>query len=447
MATAGEPSPTDDLLKILSQSARGDDQQVRELVERTGRRIKNLAVDEVKATLKRLPGGAAQAQAPAMPPRPAPVPLPNPPLGSVPPVAIKLANGRTVRVASAGAAARRDDLAAVARVAAQNSQTAFASLNRHERAICALEACLKSLEERVRALEDQNDKVLFSLLDGMAGLTQKIQDVKLSAERALASETRSLRSMVSEQGKTLGSQLRSQALSAQLQKVTDAATSLQVAAFGQPGKLFSTDNLLIAGNQLFWGAIDPLLRLIGAWKGGGPSPFAVLAPVGSLVTSQGLLGNRQHVRFISGLETFDGTARTVSISLQDRIAPNLFSTFRQRTDVPVTLLAVDGTVPRTTARVVGGVLIFTAIPNATVFAGGSVLDQPPATTFPGATVGLVPDTSAAPAPANPQLGSRVTAASALARAPSLALSAPPPVVTPPLAGRVAWMIDTGVGAG
>ncbi len=97
------------------------------------------------------------------------------------------------------------------------------------------------------------------------------------------------------------------ATTTQIQHVNSVVNSMQAAAFGEKGSLLTTNNLLLAANQLLWQFIDPLLRGMGFALGPSPSLLTWLSPVGSLLTGQLVVGNRQHVRFISGVVTFDGT--------------------------------------------------------------------------------------------------------------------------------------------
>jgi hypothetical protein len=116
---------------------------------------------------------------------------------------------------------------------------------------------------------------------------------------------------------------------------------MQSAAFGEKGSLLNTNNLLLAANQLLWTFIEPILRTAGFDLGPSPSVLTWLSPVGTLVTGQVVLGDRQHVRFISGVTTFDGTTSSVTEPLKKRLASSFFKEFKRRTDVPVTAVALD----------------------------------------------------------------------------------------------------------
>jgi hypothetical protein len=135
--------------------------------------------------------------------------------------------------------------------------------------------------------------------------------------------------------------VRSLAVTSRLQQVTAVVTSVQATAYGRRGSVLAKDNLLLAGNQLFWIFLDPALRSFGLLRGESTGFVTWLAPLGTLLTGHLMLGNRQHVRFISGMATFVGKTRLARISLEGRIAGSLWPDFQRRTDVPVTTVVLD----------------------------------------------------------------------------------------------------------
>ena len=136
-------------------------------------------------------------------------------------------------------------------------------------------------------------------------------------------------------------ELRAQAFRAQIKEVTNVVNTVQATAFGQRGSVFATNNLLLAGNQLFWSFLDPVLQRVGVLDATGATIVAALAPLGTLVTGQILLGDRQHVRFITGVAVFDGTNVLVVESLRGKVSEQLFPEFQNRTDVPITTQLLD----------------------------------------------------------------------------------------------------------
>jgi hypothetical protein len=225
----------------------------------------------------------------------------------------------------------------------------------------ALESLRRSydeLSERVAALERQARGSLADILDRLSGF--ELQFRTLAAHRrALEAQALSCKTTIAQQVQDL----RSLESTARIQQIAAAVNAAQTAAYGTSGSVLSTDNLLLVGNQLFWSFLEPLLRKLGVDLGPSPSALAWLAPVGSLVTGEVLLGERQHVRFLTGIATFDGTSPFVVESLRRRIAPDFRREFERRTDVPVTATAIDpmGNV-RIRAQVVHAILLIVAQP-------------------------------------------------------------------------------------
>jgi hypothetical protein len=181
-------------------------------------------------------------------------------------------------------------------------------------------------------------------------------------------------------------ELRALALNARIQSVTNVVNSTQSAAFGQRGSVFATNNLVLAGNQLFWTFLDPFLRSAGIVEGVSPGVFAILAPLGSLLTGQLALGDQQHERFISGIAVFDGTNTVAIESLRAKIASGLWAEFQRRTTIPVTAVPLDPAAVAIRAEVRRGVLVVTILtPRFTA------LDKSP---FPTVRVAWMVDTGA-----------------------------------------------------
>ena len=108
------------------------------------------------------------------------------------------------------------------------------------------------------------------------------------------------------------------AIDGRVQQITDIVSALQDNAYGQTGSMLSTSNLLLAGNQLFWTLLDPVLMQSGMSKS-ARFTVSLLTPIGSLITGHLLVANRQHERFISGTSVSDGTG-IARESLRGKIA-------------------------------------------------------------------------------------------------------------------------------
>jgi hypothetical protein len=234
----------------------------------------------------------------------------------------------------------------------------LSALERQGAAIESLKRSHEDLAQKVDALQEQADRALPRLLDGLTAFEQRLQALK-SQGRALLTHGRAATTLSARQDR----KVRALAQAARLQQVTAVVSATQAAAYGEKGRLLSTNNLLLAGNQLLWIFIDPLLRTLGIPSGPSPSLATWLAPVGVLVTGHLALGNRQHVRFLSGVATFDGSSPVFLEPLRSRIADSLWPEFQRRTDVPVTTTPLHpAPAVRFAAAVRQGVLMIVMVP-------------------------------------------------------------------------------------
>jgi len=249
-------------------------------------------------------------------------------------------------------------------------------------------------ERRLSAAIERQRKELQQLQRAHDDLTRKVEALEKRANswRGALDQLKDL----PQQRQALESQLQS----ARVQQVSGVVGNLQAAAFGDAGSVFTRNNLFLAGNQLFWIFLDPVLRQLGVIRGTSPGVVRWLAPVGSLLTGQLALANQQHVRFISGVATV--TPGTVTLdTLRDRIADGFWEKFQRRTDIAVTAVALDQQPFVPFAEVRQGVLRVGVTPL-------------------GKGVGEPPDTGGLLLVSVPSLPQRV---------------------------RVAWIVDTGVASG
>ena len=258
-------------------------------------------------------GAVAEAMKPAAPPprkaaalrAPAARRMPQP--GPDREIQIQLADGRRLRARIAPGVARRRDLAAVARATAENDRRAFGALRRQRAAIEDLRRTNDELTKKVAALEQRADLAL-------AGL---VQEFKLSRDQI--GQMR---------------ELAFQSVKSQIQSASTVLNTLQATAYGDKGSVLSTNNLLLAGNQLFWNMLEPALRAAGVVNLSTATVIAAVAPLATLFTGGILLGDRQQERFLSGITTFTKTGT-------QRQFLRLPASLRGRTDIPVTVSALD----------------------------------------------------------------------------------------------------------
>ncbi|MDP2320395.1 MAG: hypothetical protein Q8O42_13780 [Acidobacteriota bacterium] len=184
--------------------------------------------------------------------------------------------------------------------------------------------------------ERKRTRQLETLRREHLALSRKVQDME---EKAAGHSTDLLKHLSGFEGQQAQAQ---QALrtSQMLQAALTVASTLQTTAYGQPGGLFSTTNLLLAGNQLLWTYFDPIARHLGLSVGPAPSALAHWAPLLSLATARVVVGDRQHVRFVSGIATFGGD-RIKLEGLRSRIASGFWSDFQRRGNIAVTAQALE----------------------------------------------------------------------------------------------------------
>lgn len=181
-------------------------------------------------------------------------------------------------------------------------------------------------------IERKRTRQLETLRQHHLALSRKVQELE---ERAAGDSSALLKHLSGFESQQTQAQ-RALGTSQMIQSAVAVVSTLQSAAYGQPGSVLSTTNLLLAGNQLLWTYLDPIAKRLGLPVGPAPSALAHWAPLFSLVTARVMVGDRQHVRFISGIATFDGGDRIRLEGLRTRIATGLWSDFQKRADIAVT---------------------------------------------------------------------------------------------------------------
>lgn len=370
-------APTRDVLLAVSSALRGDRRRVRVLVAKAQDRIQKRLQRELRALGQSKPAPAKKK----MKIRGARLNPPErlPPV--VPPGAVeaRLPDGRKVRLVLAPAAARHRDMLALRRVSGANTKRAFDAIVHNGRAIDQLAASQRELADRLAKLQSNGDLALLrGIVEGLASLERRMEGIKRRQDKALGAQKRSVQKQFARQARALTAQTRA----TRIQKLHGAVASVQSAAYGTRGSLLATNNILLAANQLGWSFAPQIFESLGLAKPGATSPLAWLAPLGSLVASQAVLGRRQHERFVSGTVTIiidtspspaialfamvggavgAGRYGESKLSLDSHIAPAEWQAFKKRKNVPVTTVVLE---PRgafetgiwSTGEVSGGIL-------------------------------------------------------------------------------------------
>ena len=321
-----ESEPVPDLASAIRDALRGDRSALDAVLKDVRQRADERAVD---ALMERSSRTRAEAPLPMHAPKAIAQPAPDRD------VQIITADGRRVRARIAPAVARRRDVERIARASAENDRRAFRAITRQRRAIQDIRRSQQELSTTVKRMELRADRATVGLAQGITAGT------RAQAERLRMNPATRRQQRLMEQ------QVNDMAVRAQIQNVTTIVNSIQTAAYADKGSVFSANNLLLAGNQLTWSLLEPALRRAGVLDRVTSMLAAVLSPVGSLLTGELLLGNKQHTRFISGISTVDLTTPHVE-SLRDRVADGFWPQFSGRNDVVVTATLLDaapGVVP------------------------------------------------------------------------------------------------------
>ena len=180
--------------------------------------------------------------------------------------------------------------------------------------------------------ERKRTRQLENLRQGHLALSRKVRELE---DKAAGDASALLKHLSGFEGQQTQAQ-RALETSQLIQGAVSVVSTLQSTAYGQPGSVLSSTNLLLAGNQLLWTYLDPIAKGLGLPVGPAPSALAHWAPLFSLITARVVVGDRQHVRFISGIATFDSGNPIRLEGLRSRIATGLWSDFQRRADIAVT---------------------------------------------------------------------------------------------------------------
>ncbi|PYQ54933.1 MAG: hypothetical protein DMF78_03965 [Acidobacteria bacterium] len=140
------------------------------------------------------------------------------------------------------------------------------------------------------------------------------------------------------------------------------------AAYGDPENPFSRNNLILTGSLLGWLTLDELVDSFSGKSSvmkGGATLWSYLAPVGNGATAYFLLRNKQHTRFLAGVNEIADPATSVKIPLTTgAIAKSSVDDFNNQKHVAV-VTAVSGTGAKPTtvfAEVANGMVTLTIDP-------------------------------------------------------------------------------------
>ena len=341
IAEAQETTPTKDVLLAVSSALQGDRKGIQAFVGKARDRIEKRLGNELRV-LRRSKSAPTTKKPKIRGARLSP-PVPQPAVAPPGAVVTRLPDGRKARLVLNPTTARHQDMLALRQISRVNTKRAFTAIAHNGRAIDRLAASQRELESRFAKLQSSEDLALLrGMVEGLANLGRQVEGVKRLQAKALTAQKQSFQKKLARQARALEAQTRA----AEIQKLHGAVAAVQSAAFGTKGSLLATNNLLLAANQLVWSFGPQILEALGLAKPGATSPMAWLAPFGSLLTSQVVLGRRQHERFVSGVMTnFTASGSSdvgvATLSLRSHIAAAEWESFSKRTDIPVTTVVLE----------------------------------------------------------------------------------------------------------
>jgi hypothetical protein len=318
---------TDELLTAASDAFRGDRASARSILDGVRARAGERAREAFDQRLGGASGGSRAA-----PSRPLPALRTSPPPRPAGPMTIRV-NGRRSIASATTPAARRDDVELLRRTTAANERALLDEIGHQRKVTARLERATAELSTKVEAIEKRTDQAVMGVVEGLGKFKKQIGPVGGA------------------------SQVAALAQAAQIQQVSNVVASVQSAAYGERGSVLSSNNLLLAGNQLAWMFAGPALQRLGIMSGATAQLITSLAPLGTLITGGLTLGRSQHVRFVSGVAKFEGTQQTYIESLRPRIADADWEEFSRRVDIPVSVTTFTGVPFTGTAIVRDGVLV------------------------------------------------------------------------------------------
>jgi hypothetical protein len=223
-------------------------------------------------------------------------------------------------------------------------------LTRHESALDRLSREHDETRRQLDAMRTRSRDALDRLLRVAEGLDLRSRAIAVQSTRTAAT-ARVARVRVARQTR----ELRSALVNARIERVSSVVTSTQRAAFGERGSVLAPNNLLLAGNELFWSFVGPTLRGLGLISETSATVAALLAPLGALTTGQLALEGRHQEPVVAGISTLTG-GFPYRESLRRRVAPHVFRALERGPDLPVQITPIDNVDQNLRAVVEEGVL-------------------------------------------------------------------------------------------
>jgi hypothetical protein len=289
-----------------------------------------------------------------------------------------LPNGRSTQMRLQPSLARTQDVNRVRQVMLINERRQAVATRRNSKAISRLANAQASAAKTFST----------QLLKGDQDVRKRIVETYKQLDQRITKELSGGSGSMDKHGKRMMAMIRRQRTQSLLQSATLATALPGFAAFGTPGDIKATNNLILTGSLLAYLVAPAALELLSG-KGQSTAKtsatwLSYLAPVANPLTVFFLLRNKQHERYISGITTLTGGGGVVTLT-KDQIGESSLSDFKAaQHGVVATLVAAGADTVTVRASLTEDKLTFTLLQA----------DGTAATT--GGTVAWVIDTETTP---------------------------------------------------
>lgn len=253
-----------------------------------------------------------------------------------------------------------------------------------------LRAAITINDKRQAVATGNNSRAIAALTTTQASAVKKLTEQQVKSDKDLAKRlvegdnrldkriTKELTGtgVLDKHGKRMMRVLRRQRTRSLMNGVLAATAAPFFVAYGDRTSPFTKNNGILTGSLLFWMVGDDLLDMFAGKSGfarGGATAWSYLAPFLNAGTVYLFLGDKQHVRFVSGVTTVPSGSFTVPLT--NRIAKGSFEGFKTGKHMVVATLVSPGqagsppTPAQVSASVNNGELTLTvnpALPNVNV---------------------------------------------------------------------------------
>jgi hypothetical protein len=252
-------------------------------------------------------------------------------------VTATLASGRSARMSFRPKLAPLTEVNRLRSALSYNDKQQTAALATQRRAIANLALAQAAAVKKLTDQQVKSDK----------DLGERIVQSYNKLDKRISSELNGSKGVVEKNNKRIMRWMKEQRRRQLLNSVLITSALPLYAAYGDSSDPFSRDNLILTGSLAGWLLAD---EFVGGMANGGKrskawstaaNAWSWLAPVGNFATVQFLLKDRQHERFVTSVNTFNGPATTADATIP--IAKDSVADFAATGgQIPVVATVVNG---------------------------------------------------------------------------------------------------------